>query len=170
MNRGPFWPRVLRGLIGAPNPLPGKLCDETPDVSEHLSAPKAGRWQPRIPVHEVDVIGAEEIPGGEIDRELLASLRREVLMLRGNLRLARADASAAEHELCEVTADRDRLDAANGVLVAKVRSLGTEKAVLEIHLKRAQADVKVYEEFAEKDAADSAAFIASLSDDETAGA
>lgn len=76
-----------------------------PAVDGHKALPVSGRWQPAIPVHEVP----EPRDDSEYDGPVTAYLR---------------------HLLDEMTADRDRLDAANGVLVAKVREQAAENQQL----------------------------------------
>lgn len=119
--------------------LPGTLCDETPAADADLMVPlkDRGRWfrpltpeqiqpyasfasaigngvaVPRIPVHEV--------PEPRDDSEY--DVPRTPLVTDGPV------TAYLRHLLDEMTADRDQLDAANGLLVAKVRELREQLAV-----------------------------------------
>lgn len=80
------------------------LCDETPGAAP-LPPTEAAKWAP---------------PDQDA---LVASLERELAMLRGNLRLARTRYQTAEHELLTIRGDRDRLADANGPLCERIRGL-----------------------------------------------
>jgi len=114
------WRHRLLGWATASDPLPGKLCDETPVAI-------AGKWQPRIPVHEVP----EPRDDSEYDVRAVEATPDELAQWGAYLRDRNVPAASTDgpvtaylrHLLDEITADRDQLEHANGLLVAKVREL-----------------------------------------------
>lgn len=100
--------RIRYALTGRSRRLPGTLCDETPGSPVK---PTPSGWQPRDDEDETPVIETPAIPT-YLDGPLLQRHQR----LTDNY-------LAVCERLREITADRDRLDDANGRLLERIRGL-----------------------------------------------
>lgn len=117
MSRSPLYRRVLAEVFGTSQaPVPAQSRPGGLHLERAATAPDVGRWEPKPETPTVP-----------------AYLRRPLLEdgpITQRLR----------HELGELTADRNRLDTANGVLLARINRLTAQVRDLTTQLDKEGAD------------------------------